>query len=511
MEQNVLSLIAGGLWSSLYPIHILLTTIGVAAGICVGALPGLTATMAVALLVPVTFTMNPESGLVLLGGIWCGAIYGGSNAAILLNIPGTPSSVATTFDGYPLTKKGDADKALLTSLVASVIGGLIGVIILLSAFAPLAMLSLKFGKQEYFWLCIFGLTTISAMSSSNIAKGLLGASLGLLLCTIGLDPIAGTPRFTFGSYTLLEGIQLVPALIGIFALAQMLTLMERDEKFIAQYKKTKNLIAYVTGKIFRSFKTILLRSSILGAFVGMLPGAGGPVGSIIAYNEAMRWDKEPEKYGKGALEGIVASESANNAVIGGALVPMMGLGIPGCPAAAVVMGGLLVHGIIPGSKLLVESGHVAYTFICSLIIANLIMLVVGYFMMRASAYILKVPARWIAPIILVFSVIGSYALRNSMADVYVMIGCGILSYLLSKVGVDPGPFSLGLVLGTIAEDALGVSLVIGQAKGSVLSVLFLRPISIVLIILSILSALTPLLLSARKKRARKNLALIKEK
>lgn len=507
MDQTVYSLILDGFLNSVQIYHVFLITLGVAAGICVGALPGLTATMAVALLVPVTFGMTPEAGLVLLGGIWCGAIYGGSNAAILLNIPGTPSSVATTFDGYPLTKSGNADKALLGSLVASVVGGVVGVIILMCAFAPLARLSLRFGKQEYFWFCIFGLTTISAMSSKNIMKGLLGAALGLLLCTIGLDPIAGTPRFTFGSYTLLEGVQLVPALIGIFALSQMLTLMERDEKFIAEYRKTKNLVSYILRKIFLSCKTILVRSSILGAFVGMLPGAGGPVGSIIAYNEAVRWDKEPEKYGKGAIEGIVASESANNAVIGGALVPMMGLGIPGCPAAAVVMGGMLVHGIVPGSKLLIESGGIAYTFISSLIIANLVMLVVGYFMLRASAYILKVPARWIAPIILVLSVIGAYALRNSMADVYVMIGCGILSYLLSKVGVDPGPFSLGLVLGPIAEDALGVTLVIGQAKGSVLSVLFLRPISIVLIILSIISAVTPLLLSARKKRAVKKAAL----
>lgn len=510
MEQNLLSLIANGFVTSLHPYHVLLSFLGVSAGICVGALPGLTATMAVALLVPVTFGMTPESGLVLLGAIWCGAIYGGSNAAILLNIPGTPSSVATTFDGYPMTKRGDADKALLASLTASVFGGIVGVLILMSAFGPLARLSVKFGKQEYFWLCVFGLTTISAMSSKNIMKGLLGASLGLLLCTIGLDPIAGTPRFTFGSQTLIEGVQLVPALIGIFALAQMLMLMERDEKFIAEYRRTKNLISHVFRKMFGACKANLMRSSIIGSFVGMLPGAGGPVGSIIAYNEAVRWDKAPEKYGKGAMEGIIASESANNAVIGGALVPMMGLGIPGCPAAAVVMGGLLVHGIVPGSKLLVESGPVAYTFICSLVVTNLIMLVVGYFMLQASAYILKIPARWIAPIILVLSVIGSYALRNSMADVYVMIGCGLLSYLLAKVGVDPGPFSLGLVLGPIAEDALGVSLVIGQAKGSLLTVLFLRPISIVLIVLSIISALTPVLLTARKNRSLRKTGRIKE-
>ena len=215
-------------------------------------------------------------------------------------------------------------------------------------FAPLAQVSLKFGKPEYFWLCIFGLTTISAMSTGNVVKGLLGGLFGLLLGTIGLDPIAGVPRFTFGYRPLVQGIQLVPALIGFFAFSQMLTLMERDEKYIARYKQTSSLLKSLLSEMLQKGKSVLLRSSILGTFIGMLPGAGGPVASIIAYNEAKRWDKNPEKYGKGAIEGLMASESSNNAVIGGALIPMMGLGIPGCPAAAVIMGGLLAHGIIPG-------------------------------------------------------------------------------------------------------------------------------------------------------------------
>jgi len=473
---------------------------GVTAGIIVGTLPGLTATMAVALLVPVTFIMEPASGLVMLGAIWCGAIYGGANAAILLNIPGTPSSIATTMDGYPMTKNGEADKALLTSLISSVIGGIIGVIILLTLFAPLAQVSLKFGKPEYFWLCIFGLTTISAMSTGNVVKGLLGGLFGLLLGTIGLDPIAGVPRFTFGYRPLVQGIQLVPALIGFFAFSQMLTLMERDEKYIARYKQTSSLLKSLLSEMLQKGKSVLLRSSILGTFIGMLPGAGGPVASIIAYNEAKRWDKNPEKYGKGAIEGLMASESSNNAVIGGALIPMMGLGIPGCPAAAVIMGGLLAHGIIPGSKLLVESGDVAYTFITSLIIANLIMLPVGYFMLKLVANILNVPLYFVAPVILVLSSIGAYALHNSMLDVFVMVIFGTIAYILSKAGIDPGPMALGMVLGPIAEDALGVSLVIAQAKGSILQTLFLRPVSLILIILSILSAFSPLILDYLKKK-----------
>ena len=504
MEKSVLELITSGLVNSLQPEHIMLMVLGVSGGIVVGILPGLTATMAVALLVPVTFAMAPASGLVMLGAIWCGAIYGGANAAILLNIPGTPSSVATTFDGYALTKNGDADKALFTSLASSVIGGLLGVFILMVLFAPLARISLMFGKPEYFWLCIFGLTTISAMSTGNVVKGLLAAAIGLLLGTIGLDPIAGTPRYTFGYFPLIQGVQLVPALIGFFAFSQALKLVEQDKKFIAEYKQTPKLLTRVLPEILGKCKANLLRSSLIGTFVGMLPGAGGPVASIIAYNEAVRWDKEPKKYGKGAIEGIVASESANNGVIAGALIPMMGLGIPGCPVAAVVMGGLLAHGIIPGSKLLSESGDVAYTFIASLLVANIIMLIVGYFMLKAAANIMKVPAYYIAPVILVLSVIGSYALRNSLLDVLVMVTCGILAYLGSKVGIDAGPLSLGLVLGPIAEGALGVSLVMAQAKGSIVQVLFLRPLSLFFIALIIISVLTPLLLAAREKRRKKH-------
>ncbi|KJS83214.1 MAG: hypothetical protein JM58_13130 [Peptococcaceae bacterium BICA1-8] len=495
----MIELIISGFMNSLSPYHILLMVFGIAAGIVVGTLPGLTATMAVALLVPVTFVMEPASGLVMLGAVWCGAIYGGANAAILLNIPGTPSSIATTFDGYQMTKNGAADKALLASLISSVIGGIVGVVILLTLFAPLAQVSLKFGKPEYFWLCIFGLTTISAMSTGNVLKGLLGGLLGLLIGTIGLDPVAGIPRFTFGYRPLIQGIQLVPALIGFFAFSQMLTLMERNEKYIAKYKQTPNLFKSLVSEMLQKGRSIIIRSSILGAFIGMLPGAGGPVASLIAYNEAKRWDKNPEKYGKGALEGIMASESSNNAVIGGSLIPMMALGIPGCPAAAVVMGGLLAHGIIPGSKLLTQSGDVAYTFITSLIIANLIMLPVGYFMIKLVANILNVPLYFVAPIILVLSSIGAYALRNSMFDVFVMVIFGVIAYILSKVGIDPGPLALGLVLGPIAEDALGVSLVIAHAKGSILQIMFLRPVSFILIILSILSVFTPLILSHIKK------------
>jgi len=501
MESNLMILFINGFTNALHPYHIILMCLGVIGGIIIGTLPGLTATMATALLVPFTFRMNPSAGLVLLGAVWCGGVYGGANSAILLNIPGTPSSFATTLDGYPLTKRGDADLALIMSLISSVIGGIFGVLVLAALFAPLARFSVKFGKAEYFWLCIFGLTTISALSSKDLLKGLLGGAIGLLLGTIGLSPISAGPRFTFGYMPLIQGVALIPALIGMFAFSQALTMVEHDEKYIATYKHRKGITKKVFKYLFSKCKLLLLKSSIIGTFIGILPGAGGSVASIISYNEARRSDKNPEKYGEGAIEGIIASETANNAVIGGACIPMLGLGIPGAPVAAIIMGGLLAHGIIPGSKLLVESGNIAYDFIAALLLSNIIMLFIGYFMIKLTANCLRIPSYFIVPIILVLSTIGSYTMRNSLLDVKIMFIVGILSFILSKVGISPAPMSLGLILGPIAEESLGISLVIAKAKGSILQVLVCRPLSILLILLSIITMLTPIFLEKYKKRS----------
>ncbi len=491
VEQNVIELMKYGIINSFTLYHLLLTGLGVFAGIIVGVLPGLTSTMACALLIPLTFAMRPESGLVLLGAIWTGAIYGASNAAILVNIPGTPASIATALDGYALTKKGESEKALFTGLISSVLGGLIGVILLIIFFAPLAKLSVKFGQAEYFWLCIFGLSSISSVASTNIVKGLLGGTIGLLVGTIGLDPIIGIPRFTFGFRALIEGVELVPALIGVFAIPQVLSLIEQNLEVISKYKSTPNLIRRILREMSHSHKSLLMRSSLIGSFIGMLPGAGAPVASLISYSEAMRWDKNPEEYGKGSIKGVMASESANNATIGSSLIPMMGLGIPGCPTAAVIMGALLMHGILPGSKLLVQSGDIAYTFIFSLVMANFLMIFIGYFMLKGTANIIRIPVNWITPMVLVLSVIGSYAMRNSMMDVYSMLTLGIIAFLLTKGGVEGGPIALGLVLGPICERALGISLTIAEAKETILGVLVFRPLCILFIFLSIITLIAP--------------------
>ena len=490
-----------GLLNAVTPYHLLICTIGIVTGIAVGALPGVSSTMACALLVPVTFAMEPATGLILLGSIWTAAIYGGSNAACLLNIPGTPSSIATAFDGHAMTRRGKGEQALCIALFASVFGGIVGVLILLFAFAPLAELSVKIGAPEYFWLCIFGLSTIASLSYGNSLKGLLSGAIGLLLGTIGLDPVIGIPRFTFGVDALVEGIQLVPALIGIFAFAQVLQLTEQRSAVIGAYRTVPDLWRKVLGELAGKCKMNLIRSSLIGSGIGMLPGAGGPVASLIAYNETMRWDKNPKRFGTGVTDGIVSSESANNAVIGSSLVPMLGLGIPGCPTAAIVMSGLLVHGIIPGPRLLTDSADVTYTFITSLLVANLLLVVIGFYMLRISANLLRVPTRWIIPMVLVIATIGTYSLHNSMVDVYVMVGCGIMAFILGRVGIETGPMALGLVLGVITENALNISLTLAQARGSYVEVFLLRPICIVFIVLTIAALVLPFVRDKLKARA----------
>ncbi len=492
-----------GLLHAISPINLLIMTVAMAGGIIIGTLPGLTATMGVALLVPLTFGMEPASGLLMLGAMYCGAIYGGANSAILINTPGTPSAVCTTFDGYPLTKQGKADDALFTALLASVIGGVIGTIPLLFFTEPLAVASLKFGSPEYFWMAIFGLTIISTLSSGNLIKGLLAGFIGLALATIGLDPVTGYARFTFGFSPLVEGITLIPAMIGFFSFAQVLTLIDENQKYITDYKPTPGIITKITSRLFKTEKINLLRSSIIGTIVGILPGAGGNIASFIAYNETKRWSKHPEKFGTGLIEGITASESSNNATVSSSLIPLLSLGIPGSPVAAVLLGGILIHGMQPGPKLFTETGVVAYTFIIGLIVANLIMLPVGYLIMRLVSKVLTVPSHYITTVVIVLSVIGSYSIRNSVADIWLMVICGILGFFLNKINIESGPLVLGLILGSIAEEGFVQSLLMAKASGSLLGTFVFRPISAVLIAMSILSLFSPLLMKRATKAQEK--------
>jgi len=300
-----------------------LATVG---GIIIGTLPGLSSVMAISLMLPVALSLGPTIGLCMLGAIYSSALYGGANSAILLNTPGTPSSLPTAFDGFPLTKMGKADQALYGALYASVFGGLFGTIVLIAAFEPLASVSLKFGPPEFFWLAVLGLVAVAAISDGYIVRGLLSASLGLVISMVGQDPVAGDVRFTFGFYPLIVGISVIPGLLGLFSLSQALMLLEQKNSHVAPYAPEPGVITKMAKSLARSWN-VVLRGSVIGTVVGILPGAGGAIASIIAYSEARRIDKQPRRFGKGAINGVFASESANNAQVSGSLVPMMGLEI----------------------------------------------------------------------------------------------------------------------------------------------------------------------------------------
>lgn len=488
------------LLASLTPGHLAFVIAGLIGGIVIGALPGLSATMGVTLLMPFTLLMPPETGLIMLGAVFVGAIYGGSNSAILLNIPGTPSALATTFDGYPLARQGRARHALIAAVCASVVGGVFGTLVLFGLLGPLAQLGLMLGPAEFMWLGVLGLTTIVSISSASVAKGVMGAVIGCFMGTVGLSQFTAEPRFTFGSSHLSLGLGLIPVLVGLFAVTQVLILARSSHGSVGSLSGEKGVFRWVVRQMARA-KLLLLRSSIIGVIVGMLPGAGGEVAAMIAYNESKRAAADPGSYGTGEIRGVITSESANNAQVPGTLIPMLGLGIPGSAVAAVMMGGLLAHGIVPGPDLMKNSGDVAYTFIFGLLIANILLLPIGYLLLQGTSTVLRAPVKIVIPVILVLGTIGSLAPRGQVFDVVVMVVVGLGGYLLHRVGVEAGPIALGLVLGPIIENNLTVGLNLAESAGSVASVLILRPVSIVLILFSIFSLVYPIWRERRHKRS----------
>ena len=491
MQSYVLS----SLFNIFQPVNLLFIILGVGSGIVVGALPGLTATMAIALLVPFTFAMAPTHGLVLLGGIYCGAIYGGSFSAILINTPGTPSAIATTFDGYPMARKGEAYKAIVAATVASVIGGLIGVLFLIFLSPPLSRASLKFGPPEFFWLTAFGLTIIATLASKSIIKGLIGGAVGLLISTIGIAPIEGSVRFTFGTVSLQGGVGLIPALIGFFCVPEVLGMIERKEKHYSPvtYRKQKNVLLNVVLKLLKK-PLLVIRSAVIGTIVGIIPGAGGNIAGLVSYNEAVRASKHPQKFGRGIVDGVIASEASNNAEVSGSLIPLLTLGIPGAPPAAVLLGALLLQGMRPGADLFTVHATVTYTFIFSLILSNLLILPMGILSGKlVSKLITNIPVALLAPLVIFLTIIGAYSISNNIFDVYVMVFFGMIGYVGKKAGFGPGPIVLGLILGKTCEQGLLQSILMGKAAGSIFKIFFTRPISIILIFLTVISAAWPVI------------------
>ena len=481
--------------------NLLIAAGGVALGICVGALPGLSASMGVAVLIPVTYGMNPISGLIMLASVYCGATYGGSISAVLVNTPGTPANVATAWDGYAMTQKGQGKEALTESVVASFWGGILSAFALLFLAPPLATFSLRFGPQENALLGVFGLSIIASLASKSLLKGLLGGLIGLLIGAIGMDPQAGFPRYTFDVMNLMTGIPLVPALIGLYSISQVLTLVISRDKYIVNEEALKEMKGKRSSlkDLFRHPR-IYFVSGIIGIIVGIIPGAGGNIASFISYNEAKRLSKTPELFGNGSREGIAASEAGNNGVTGGALIPMLTLGIPGNAVTAILLGGLMIQGLLPGNDLFTARAAITYPFIIGFFVANIFMLILGMFCAGQFAKVVRIPSNFLAATILILTVVGAFAINNSIVDVYIMLIFGLLGYLLKVLDFDSTPIVLGMILGPIAEKGLLQTIILQKGLVPGIMSMFTRPVCLVLMALTVLSLLAPVF-QARKKRS----------
>ncbi len=479
--------------AALTPFHLSLALGGVVAGTIVGSLPGLTATMAIAILVPLTFSMEPASALVVMGALYAGAIYGGAYSAILLNTPGTPSAIATTFDGYAMAKRGDGDLAITLACLASVCGGIVGAGALLLLAPPLAEIALVFGPVEYFWLAVLGLALIATLSHGNLLKGLIGGAMGLLLSCVGVAEISADVRFTFGSQTLLGGIELVSALIGLYCVPVLLDLVATPEPHLRVEGRATGFRLREALEISWRSRWNLIRSSVIGTLVGILPGAGGSIAGLVAYAQARRGSRARERFGTGEPEGVQATEAANNATVGGGFIPTLVLGIPGTPPDAVILGALLVHGVRVGPSLFTGDAPIVYTFITGLLTATLLMLPTGLIMGRyAYRLVLAVPKALLVPSVAFMTLIGSYAIRNSLSDVAIMVLLGTAGWGLSRFGYQASPIVLGLILGRIAEQGFVQGWTIGSASGSVPGMFFGRPLSLAILACVLATLVYPL-------------------
>ena len=493
---DTLQLMGQGFISALSFANILAMAGGVALGIIIGCLPGLSAAMGVALMLPLTFSMPADTGLIVLGAIYCGAIFGGSISAILIHTPGTPASAATAIEGYQMTLQGKAGKALATACWSSFWGGLLSCISLYF-FAPLlAQLALKFMSAEKFWLGIFGLTIIAGVSSKSIVKGLMSGAMGLIISTIGLDPIDGTKRFMFGQAFLAEGINTTCALIGLFSMSQVFILAEKEIKKRAKAAKFSDKIT-LTREERKKIRPTIIRSWIMGNIIGILPGAGASIACFLGYNSAKQFSKTKEEFGHGAIEGVAGSEAANNAVTGGSLIPMLTLGIPGESVTAVLMGGLIIQGLAPGPELFTKHAAMTYTFFAGFVLVQFFMLAIGTLGCRGFAQISRLSDAILIPCVTVLCVIGSYAIHRNMSDVVVMILFGVLGYLMRKFDLNTAAVVLALILGPISEKGLRGAL---RVSGGDIGCLFQSPVSWVLIILSIVGIFSPFLMDKFERK-----------
>ena len=464
------------------PSILLVICIGTTAGIVIGALPGLTATMGVALLLPLTFGRPALEGLSMLMGIYCGAMYGGAISAILIRTPGTPAAAATVLEGYPMAKRGEAGRAMAMALFASFFGGVVGALIMTFASPFVSSIALEFGPVEYFGLAIFGLSVIISISGRSLIKGMMSAFFGLLICTIGFDPISGYPRYTFGMVEMMEGPPFIPTLIGLFAVSEVFNEVQKTAQ-LHQIKAKLDQYLPSWADIKYCFKE-LCRSSIIGTVIGAIPGAGGDIAAFISYSEAKRASKHPERYGHGEIEGLAASECSNNSCSGGAMIPLLSLGVPGDAVTAVLLGAFVMQGMQPGPMLYKEHMDIVYQIFASMMLAQFAMQFIGMAGIQFFARVIMVDRSILTPSIFVLSAVGAFAMRSNIFDVYTTLAFGVMGYVMARYDYPLSPILLALILGPMAEANLRRAMVI---SGGDPSILVSRPIAVVLMILAVVS------------------------
>lgn len=478
------------------PVTLALILVGVLVGFTFGATPGLTATMGVALFIPLTFPLPGDMAISMMIALYCGSMAGGAIPAILINIPGTPSAVVTTIDGYPMTQKGRAVEAYGWALVASVVGGIIAWLALVTLAPALARIALKLGSAEYAAVAFLGLAIISSVVPAPLVKGVLAAVIGVGLSAVGFDQITGEGRWTFDSLQLTRGIGIMPALIGLLVIPElMMTLFLRDAHVRAP---TSLKGMFPSASAFLGQAVNMIRSAVIGVATGIIPALGGSVGALIAYDQAKRFARNKDEYGKGTPGGVVASEAANNGVTGGALIPLLTLGIPGDTVTAMLLGGLMIHGLQPGPRLFETSGDIVWNILAAVLLANIAIIIVGTIGFRLFVRVLDVPKFLLTPALFVLAIVGTYSLSNQWFDVVIMLGLGIFGFIATLTAIPVYPMVIGVILGPLLESETRRALVI---SGGDWTTFLTRPVSAVLLTMAIAILILPSIMKHRKHRA----------
>lgn len=486
-------LLKEGFLSVLDPLTLLLIVAGLVIGVFLGALPGIGSSMAIVLALPFTYFLDVVPAIALLVTIYVGSTYGGSITAILFNTPGTPESVATTFDGYPLAQKGQAGNALGLAISSSAFGGIFAVLVMLFLSPWLSQFALKMHSSEYFALAFLGMAVISSIGSENTIKAIISGLMGIFISTIGVDPITATDRFTFNSIELMNGISYIPIMIGAFALSEVFTQIVGNQDGDNGASSKIKVGAYKLRE-FLSYKWVALKSSIIGTVIGILPGTGGSIASFVSYGVAMRTSKNQEEFGKGSEEGLVAPESSNNAAAGGAMIPTLILGIPGSPTTAVILAALILHGLQPGPQLLTDQPILLYSVFFAMFIASVLTFVVGRFGIQVFELLLKLPYSIIATFIILLSLLGAFAVDNNIFNVWIMLIFGVVGYLMKIFDFSVPSLILGIVLGPLMEESFRRHLLLNN--GNYMS-FFHSPITVIILSVSLLAILLPLVFNKK--------------